>query len=74
MTIERPKDDLRALFEKHGYRHVLDFRRGDTLWAHQSVYDIGKPLTEINPEDIDHHKIVGNIPGMIMSTTASNTA
>lgn len=64
MTIERPKDDLRNLFEKHGYKHVLDFRRGDTLWAHKSVYAQGKPLTEIEPDDIDHHKISGSMLGI----------
>ena len=42
MTIERPKDELRSLLEDNGYKHVMDFRRGDTLWAHQSVYEKGK--------------------------------
>lgn len=68
MTIERPKDDLRKLFEKHGYKHVLDFRRGDTLWAHKSVYAQGQPLTEIAPDDIDHHLVSGSMPGI--TTTA----
>jgi Methyltransferase FkbM domain len=69
ITIERPKDDLRTLLMKHGYRHVLDFRRGDTLWAHESVYDVGKPLTEIDPMDIDQHKITGPMPGVVETTT-----
>jgi Methyltransferase FkbM domain len=73
LTIERPKDDLRALLMKHGYRHVLDFRRGDTLWAHKSVYDLGKPLTEIDPADIDQHKITGHMPGVVETTTKKKT-
>jgi len=61
MTIERPKDELRKLLEKNGYKHVLDFRRGDTLWAHESVYEDGKALVEKDKEDINNHA-VANLP------------
>ena len=61
MTIERPKDELRALLETNGYRHVLDFRRGDTLWAHKSVYEQGKARVEQHRQDIDTH-IVAALP------------
>lgn len=64
MTVERPKDELKDLFTKHGYKHVLDFKRGDTLWAHESVYDQGKPLVDVDPQDIHKHTILsGQIPG-----------
>lgn len=39
MSIERPKPGLRALLEKNGYVFVKDFRRGDTLWAHESMVE-----------------------------------
>jgi Methyltransferase FkbM domain len=57
MTVERPKEELRRLLEKNGMRFVMDFKRGDTLWAHESVYKKGKALLDKNTEDIDAHKV-----------------
>ena len=35
MTIERPKDGLRKILEKHGYQQVMRLSRwGETLWTH----------------------------------------
>jgi hypothetical protein len=48
MSVERPKEELQAILTKHGYKKVLDFKRGDTLWAHESVYEEGKKNTETN--------------------------
>jgi hypothetical protein len=40
MTVERPKDTLRALFEKNGFQFITRLSRwGETLWAHESVMD-----------------------------------
>ena len=37
MTIERPKEDLKLLLEKHGYKQVLRLSRwGETLWINSS--------------------------------------
>jgi hypothetical protein len=57
MTVERPKEELRKLLQSHGMKFVMDFKRGDTLWAHESVYSKGKALLDKNPEDIDAHKV-----------------
>ena len=57
MSVERPKEELRKLLEKNGMRHVMDFKRGDTLWAHESVYKKGKKLLDKNPEDVSAHKV-----------------
>jgi FkbM family methyltransferase len=39
MTVERPKDSLRALLQAHGFQFVKRLSRwGETLWAHESVY------------------------------------
>ena len=36
MTIERPKEGLRKILEKHGYQQVMRLSRwGENLWAHQ---------------------------------------
>ncbi|KAL3763036.1 hypothetical protein ACHAW5_000433 [Stephanodiscus triporus] len=63
LTIERPKDELRELLKTNGYMHVIDFKRGDTLWAHESVYEEGKKLVSINPGEIDKHIVESPIPG-----------
>jgi hypothetical protein len=63
LTIERPKDKLKELLEANGYRHVLDFNRGDTLWAHESVYEEGKKWVSINPGEINKHIVQSPIPG-----------
>ena len=64
MTVERPKDELKSLFAKNGYKHVLNFQRGDTLWAHESVYEEGKKFTSMNPNEITHHKVdESSMPG-----------
>jgi hypothetical protein len=63
LTIERPKDELKALLEKHGYKQVFNFKRGDTLWAHESMYEEGKKNTDINPEEIHDHAVKRTIPG-----------
>jgi len=63
LTIERPKDELLVLLETNGYKKVLDFKRGDTLWAHKSYYDVGKALLEKNPQEINDHKVLHFPPG-----------
>jgi Methyltransferase FkbM domain len=55
MSIERPKDLLKKKLEDAGYKHVLDFKRGDTLWAHESVYETGKENVKLNPQEIETH-------------------
>lgn len=63
MTVERPKDTLRALFEKNGFQFITRLSRwGETLWAHESVMDsldlstidefkpTKKPKEEVTPE------------------------
>lgn len=41
MTVERPKESLRALFEKNGFQFVKRLSRwGETLWAHESIVDL----------------------------------
>ena len=47
----------------HGYKHVFDFKRGDTLWAHESMYVEGKNNTEFNPQEIHDHAVKRTIPG-----------
>lgn len=38
MSIERPKDDLKAILESKGYNQIQRLSRwGETLWAHQSA-------------------------------------
>ena len=63
LTIERPKDELKDLLHKNGYKQVLEFKRGDTLWAHESVYEEGKQLALTNRNEIDNHKVFTPIPG-----------
>lgn len=63
LTIERPKDELKSLLETNGYKHVLDFKRGDTLWAHESFYEEGKKFATTNANEIDDHKVRSSIPG-----------
>lgn len=63
LTIERPKDELKKLLESNGYIHVIDFKRGDTLWAHESVYKEGKKWVSINPGEIENHIVRSSIPG-----------
>lgn len=63
LTIERPKDELKELLKANGYIHVIDFKRGDTLWAHESVYEEGKKWVSINPGEIDKHIVQSPIPG-----------
>ena len=63
LSIERPKDELRELLEKNGYKKVLDFKRGDTLWAHTSVYEQGKKLTDQYQQEIHDHALKRPVPG-----------
>jgi hypothetical protein len=63
LTIERPKDQLLALLQRHGYQKLLDFKRGDTMWAHKSFYHVGKALLEKHPDEIDTHKVQYFPPG-----------
>lgn len=40
MTVERPKDDLRALFEEYGYEYVATISSfGETLWVRKAYKD-----------------------------------
>jgi Methyltransferase FkbM domain len=57
ISIERPKELLMKKLQAAGYMHVLNFKRGDTLWAHESVYLYGKRNVEIKPEEIDKHEL-----------------
>ena len=63
MSVERPKDELLALLENNGYKKVRDFKRGDTLWAHESVYDEGKKRTDLNAQEITNKALSSEIPG-----------
>jgi len=57
ISIERPKDQLKKKLNQAGYKQVLDFKRGDTLWAHKSVYDSGKKNIEDKPHEIEKHQL-----------------
>jgi Methyltransferase FkbM domain len=57
ISIERPKEKLMKKLQDAGYTHVIDFKRGDTLWAHESVYKVGKQNLEIKPQEIDKHEL-----------------
>jgi hypothetical protein len=38
MTVERPKESLRALLEKHGFKYLKRLSSwGESLWAHDSI-------------------------------------
>jgi len=38
MTIERPKDDLVSLLNKHGYEKLAKISsKGETIWFHTSL-------------------------------------
>lgn len=40
MTVERPKDSLKQLFDKNGFKQIQRLSTwGETLWAHESVMD-----------------------------------
>jgi hypothetical protein len=57
ISIERPKHELKKKLENAGYKFVMDFKRGDTLWAHKSVYNAGKKRVEKNSHEIDDHML-----------------
>ncbi|CAB9522047.1 Methyltransferase FkbM [Seminavis robusta] len=57
ISIERPKSLLMKKLEDAGYKQVLDFKRGDTLWAHSSVYEAGKKRVEDKGHEIAKHKL-----------------
>ena len=64
LTVERPKDELITLLTQNGYKKLIDIKRGDTLWVHESIYDESKQLININYNEIDQHKITKTkIPG-----------
>lgn len=40
MTVERPRDSLRSLFDKNGFKFVKRLSSwGETVWAHESIMD-----------------------------------
>ena len=48
MTVERPKEELRALLDSHGYINLQRLSRwGETLWAHKDF------LHELDTSDLD---------------------
>jgi Methyltransferase FkbM domain len=57
ISIERPKELLKTKLHDAGYTHIFDFKRGDTLWAHESVYQDGKKNLDINPHEINSHEL-----------------
>ncbi|CAB9498477.1 Methyltransferase FkbM [Seminavis robusta] len=57
ISIERPKSVLKKKLQDAGYKHVMDFKRGDTLWAHSSVYEEGKQRVETKRHEIQKHKL-----------------
>lgn len=57
MSVERPKDELIQIFQQNGYRKVKDFKRGDTLWAHQSIYDDGVKNLDMSDDEMLPFKI-----------------
>lgn len=56
LSIERPSEALIATLEKHSFRKLLDFRRGDTLWVHKSFEDEAKQNLANNPHDFSKAK------------------
>lgn len=63
LTIERPSAELQALLQSHGYQKVMEIARGDTLWAHSSVYEAAVQRTQEESalKNIQQHK-VPNLP------------
>jgi hypothetical protein len=55
ISIERPGKELKKKLEEAGYKLVMDFKRGDTLWAHKSVYNAGSKRVKKNSHEIDKH-------------------
>jgi hypothetical protein len=42
MTVERPKDDLKAILKSNGYEYIQTVSSwGETLWVHESVLQLG---------------------------------
>jgi hypothetical protein len=63
MTVERPKEELLAILEKNGYKKVIDIKAGDTLWAHESVYEEGKQYVDASRQEISDHRVRSPMPG-----------
>jgi hypothetical protein len=63
MTVERPKEELIAILEKNGYKKVINIKAGDTLWAHESVYEEGKKYVDASRQDIKDHRVRSPMPG-----------
>ena len=57
LSVERPKEELQTLLQSKGYSKLLDFKRGDTLWAHESVYEYGKANLQKTAGDINSHNV-----------------
>ena len=65
ISIERPTKPLEKKLLTSGYKKVTEFKRGDTLWAHRSVYDEGKKNVEKKKDEIDKHKLLGEMPAAL---------
>ena len=57
MTVERPSEDLQAIFRANGYEKVMEIKMGDTLWAHKSIYEKAKRNVAKDPEEIHAHEV-----------------
>lgn len=51
ISIERPKEELQEILKKNGFKPLLKFKRGDTLWVHDSFYAEAEANHAKNPED-----------------------
>lgn len=65
ISIEKPTKVLEKKLLTSGYKKVMQFRGNDALWAHRSVYDSGKKNVEKRKDEIEKHKLVGEMPAAL---------
>ena len=57
ISIERPKEELQKKLKHAGYKLVTEFKKGDTLWAHRTVFNKGKQLVDAKKHEIEKHAL-----------------
>ena len=53
-----------GILTKNGYKKVMDLKRGDTLWAHESVYETAVANVAMNQDEIST-KVIKNWPAHV---------
>jgi Methyltransferase FkbM domain len=61
LTVERPKEELQSILKSNGYKQILALKRGDTLWAHESIHHSAVSNLAKNPDEI-RTKVIKNWP------------